>query len=277
MNADAPDGPFENVERDIALAALEACRGDAVRAARFCGLPVGDVRRWARQAERDEAARARPEVRQGAEWDSLSAAPYIPAGLVDSDEARFVPDEAMQRWTAWTFGHREAALYNPDHAHLVDARIGWLWTNVESAKDGRRVVGTAEIPRGQGNRWQRERASFQLREWYGEEIDFLITLDACYCAGLDAWSFCALVEHELYHCGQALDGYGAPRFNGQTGLPVWAIRGHDVEEFTGVVRRYGAAASSAGVAELVAAGIAAPEIGAAAKSGACGVCLRLAG
>ena len=41
------------------------------------------------------------------------------------------------------------------------------------------------------------------------------------------------------------------KFNKDTGQPVLTLRGHDVEEFTGVVRRYGA---SKEVQELVDAG-----------------------
>lgn len=56
-----------------------------------------------------------------------------------------------------------------------------------------------------------------------------------------------LVEHELYHITQATDDFGAPKFN-KEGQPVLKLRGHDVEEFVGVVRRYGA---SVEVQELV--------------------------
>nr|WP_271894430.1 putative metallopeptidase [Phyllobacterium sp. IY22] len=47
------------------------------------------------------------------------------------------------------------------------------------------------------------------------------------------------MEHELYHAGQDRDSFGAPKFRKSTGLPVFILRGHDIEEFIGVVRRYG--------------------------------------
>jgi len=86
---------------------------------------------------------------------------------------------------------------------------------------------------------------------------------------MDDPSFCALVEHELYHCGQKLDVHGMPKF-GQDGMPQFAIRGHDVEEFVGVVARYGA--DAAGVSEMVEAAKHRPSVGLASIAGACGTC-----
>ncbi|WP_410176759.1 putative metallopeptidase [Sinorhizobium medicae] len=60
-----------------------------------------------------------------------------------------------------------------------------------------------------------------------------------------------------------------------TGRPVFTIRGHDVEDFVGVVRRYGA--DAAGVRAIVDAANRPPEIARAQIAHACGTCqLRLA-
>lgn len=72
--------------------------------------------------------------------------------------------------------------------------------------------------------WQKARQEQQMREWFGDEPTYLITLAADYCA---------LVEHELYHITQATDEYRAPKFT-QDGLPKLYLSGHDVEEFVGV-------------------------------------------
>ena len=64
-----------------------------------------------------------------------------------------------------------------------------------------------------------------------------------------------------------------PKFSKQTGRPVFAIRGHDVEEFVGVVERYGAEATN--VQALVRAANKGPSIAQAAIANACGNCLRL--
>lgn len=61
-------------------------------------------------------------------------------------------------------------------------------------------------------------------------------------------SWC-VVEHELYHAAQETDAFGAPKFNRSTGRRVFTIRGHELEEFVGVVRRYGA--DAAGVRGIV--------------------------
>lgn len=109
----------------------------------------------------------------------------------------------------------------------------------------------------------------QMRDWFGDIPDFIIRLAADYCATCGDADFCTLVEHELYHIAQATDQYGAPKFT-QDGLPKLEMRGHDVEEFVGVVRRYGA---SPDVRLLVDAANKPAEVGKLNISRACGTCL----
>lgn len=130
----------------------------------------------------------------------------------------------------------------------------------------------AEMPSFRCNAWQKARQQQQMVEWFGLIPDFLITLDAHYCAQATDVEFAALVEHELYHCAQATDEFGAPRFNRDTGEPVWAMRGHDVEEFIGVVRRYGAGPQDGALARLIDAGSATPEVSNLNIARACGTC-----
>jgi len=59
------------------------------------------------------------------------------------------------------------------------------------------------------------------------------------------------LEHELYHIVQSVDEFGAPKFNRDTGMPTLTLRGHDVEEFVGVVRRYGARACGTCILKIV--------------------------
>ncbi|MDV6320963.1 putative metallopeptidase, partial [Chromohalobacter sp. HP20-39] len=99
----------------------------------------------------------------------------------------------------------------------------------------------------------------QLAEWFGRVPAWLITLDAEYCANCSDAEFCALVEHELYHIGQETDAFGAPAFT-KDGLPKLFLRGHDVEEFVGVVRRYGIGDSNGMLAKLVSAANCTPEV-----------------
>lgn len=186
-----------------------------------------------------------------------------------------VPDTAVVDWIQREIVSENGSLHNPDHAHLENATIGVLWAGSGNESKGRRVIGMAEIPRFMCNRWHKVRQEQQINDWFGCMPDFLITLDAHYCAeAADDRSFAALVEHELYHCGQATDEFGSPKFNQETGLPTWTIRGHDVEEFVGVVRRYGVGHPEGNLAQLVAAGNAQPEVANADISRACGTCLR---
>lgn len=124
-------------------------------------------------------------------------------------------------------------------------------------------------------KWSRARAVQQITDWFGSIPAFIITLDADYCQQCGDAEFMALVEHELYHAAQDVDAFGAPKFNRSTGEPVYVIRGHDVEQFVGVVRRYGADAG--GVREMVDAANRPPEIAQARIEHACGTCnLRVA-
>ena len=61
-----------------------------------------------------------------------------------------------------------------------------------------------------------------------------------------------------------------PAFSRDTGLPKLMIKGHDVEEFVGVVRRYG---MSEDVRKLVEVANRAPELSGFDVANACGTCL----
>jgi hypothetical protein len=164
---------------------------------------------------------------------------------------------------------RRWAAANEEHAHLLDARIGVLWTNAINIRQQRAVMATAEILQTMGGAWKRARAEQQLRDWFAMAPDFILTFYAPDVARLDDRSFCALIEHELYHCAQH-EGENGPAFDRQSGRPIYAIRGHDVEEFTPVVRRYGP--TSADVQAMVDAANVAPLLGDGPIDIACGTC-----
>jgi hypothetical protein len=184
----------------------------------------------------------------------------------------FRPAPEVLEWIKAVFLSPEGPLHNPEHVHLNDAHIGVLWAGVLNVRNGRQVLGQAEMPRPQGNRWVKARQEQQLEEWFGDIPDFLITLDAAYCADCSDIEFAALVEHELYHCGQQRNEFGIPVFNRDTGLPKFTIRGHDVEEFVGIVRRYGKGAPEGDLAKLVEAANRTPEVARIDIARACGTC-----
>lgn len=133
----------------------------------------------------------------------------------------------------------ERLLNLPEHAHLRegDASIDWLMRAEPKIKGGRHVLGTAYMPRVNGE--LSELFDWMLERLLGRMPDFLIVLDLGYWETATPLQREILCYHELCHCVQKVDRYGAPRFT-KEGLPVWGLRGHSVEEFTEVVARYGA-------------------------------------
>lgn len=203
------------------------------------------------------------------------ARPRPPQSLLDGEGEPFIPAPEIEAWARAAFIDEDAALVNEDHAHLRLADLGFLWTNVPNSRQGRSIIGTAERgePQGAMGKWAKARAKAQVCSWFGGVPDFIITIDALYAAECSDAEFCALIEHELSHCAQESDLYGAPKLT-RAGLPAWTMRGHDVEEFVGVVRRYGA--DAAGVRAMVDAANRGPEIGAARIAHLCGTCGRQA-
>lgn len=155
-----------------------------------------------------------------------------------------MPALDMPLWVLKTFLHEDSKLFNADHEHLAIAmeanEIGFLWIAAENTKKGKQVLGLCERVQLNGDKWAVAKKQQQLMEWYGLHLpDFIISLDAGYCSTCSDLEFCALVEHELYHIAQEEDEFGAPKFSRETDNPLLTIQGHDVEEFYGVVRRYG--------------------------------------
>ena len=184
----------------------------------------------------------------------------------------FAPAPELKEWVIATFIAEDGRLHNPDHAHLEDADFEMLWAAAPFEKQGRIVLGQTEEVAFRAGGWQRERMQEQVGLWFGRIPDFIITIAASYCQEAADADFCALMEHELYHIGQQKDATGEPVF-GREGQPKLQIRGHDVEEFVGVVARYGAGDESGNLARLVRAANSAPHLSALRVSQACGTCL----
>jgi hypothetical protein len=195
--------------------------------------------------------------------------PNPPEDLLESVWLTLRPAPEVWEWIQSEVLADTGSIHNPEHAHLIDANIGVLWASTGFAKQGRVVLGQAEQLMFRAGGWQKARQEQQIRDWFGEEPEFLITLAGDYCAQCTEAEFCALVEHELYHIGHKLDKYGAPAFT-QDGLPKLEMRGHDVEEFVGVVRRYG---PSHDVQRLIDAASRPPEVAKINIARACGTCL----
>lgn len=208
--------------------------------------------------------------------------PYPPPelGTFDTHPINIVPAFDMPLWVKETFLNPDSKVFNNDHYHLLDGMDGaitFLWANGSFTKQMRSVIGQTEQIMFRVGGFQRMRQEQQLMEWFGAQIpEFIITLDGQYCSVCTDIEFMALVDHELYHIGHVLDDFGAPKFNRDTGLPVWGMRGHDVEEFVGVVERYGTGHEDGALSRLVKAANSKPTIHKVDIAHACATCLKLA-
>lgn len=214
-------------------------------------------------------------ARPGASRETLPARPMPPAAFAEVHfDMRFAPAPDLLAWARGTFVEATGDLHNPDHAHLADADIGFVWASMGYVKQGRQVLGLTEDLQqsGRGGAWQRGRAQQQMREWFGAEPRFVITLEATYCAACTDAEFCALVEHELYHVGHMRDEFGDPAYT-KDGQPRLGIRGHDVEEFVGVVARYGVGDADGYLGRLIMAAAKGPTVAPIRVAQACGTCL----
>jgi hypothetical protein len=198
--------------------------------------------------------------------------PLPPESFTDLLSARYAPAPEVLKWARAEILTEGGQLHNPDHAHLEYADVQFLWAPGGFNKQGRTVIGQCEEMLFRCGPWQKGRQQQQMADWFGMVPDYLITLDASYCLTCSDAEFCALVEHELYHIGQEQDDFGSPAFT-KDGMPKLFIRGHDVEEFVGVVRRYGVGHPEGTLAQLVAAANAAPEVAKINIARACGTCL----
>lgn len=201
------------------------------------------------------------------------ARPKPPADMVGDDLQLFTtlrPAPEIGDWARVTILEDAGSLYNPDHSHLIDADLCFLWASSAFTKQGRTVLGQCEQVMFRAGGWQKARQEQQMIEWFGHVPEFIITLAADYCAQCSDLEFCSLLEHELYHIAHAMDEFGSPKF-GKDGMPKLMLRSHDVEEFIGVVQRYG---TSGDVQRLVDAAKRPASVGNINIARACGTCIR---
>lgn len=185
----------------------------------------------------------------------------------------FKPDEDLKEWVWATFLREDGELCNPDHEHLTyynEDLIGFMWASRPFAKGGRLVLGQAEQVAIMSGGWKRKRQELQMVQWFGYIPKYIITVDAMFAKNATDADFCALIEHELYHVGFELDENGDMYLSPSTGKPKLKMRGHDVEEFHGVVQRYGATGDVKKMVELANKGA---TISKANIAQACGTCL----
>jgi hypothetical protein len=120
----------------------------------------------------------------------------------------------------------------------LDPKVAVIFRTVDKIKQNRMVLGSCHIPNVQGE--LRPLFELLLTDKLGFYPDFLIVLSKPYWDVASDLHKEMLCLHEALHMGQEQDKYGTPRFNLQTGEPVFGIQGHSIEEFDQIARRYGA-------------------------------------
>lgn len=203
---------------------------------------------------------------------SLETRPEVPISSRNTGQDVLVPSPEWAEWIVSTFVSPDGAFHNSDHRHLEFAHIGVLWTNATNRRQMKITFAEAEIPNPRGGAWQVARQKYQLSQWFGNVPDFLLTFSGENLGEAGDRTLCAVIEHELYHCAHAETPFGAPRFH-DDGSPIFAIRGHDVEEFIGVARIWGLRSELRLLLEQAAQE---PKVPDDVITGVCGTCRRMA-
>lgn len=206
--------------------------------------------------------------------------PFPPQDLIDKaeeDEAiRLAPAPDLMNWVITNFLTIGGPLHNPDHDHIAELIhdneefLACAWASSACMAKKRMVLGQCEKVMFNQGGWKKARQEQQMRDWFGYVPVYLITIDASYCDQATDRDFCALIEHELYHIGVERDEDGEALYSEMTGLPKHYLAGHDVEEFIGVTKRWGADES---VKRLVEVAKQAPFVSDVNISKCCGTCL----
>lgn len=98
------------------------------------------------------------------------------------------------------------------HPDLIDAKIGFIFQEEAGKKLGKIILGNAS-------------KVTDKQRVVGLDLDFIIVIARDMWQELESRQKKALIDHELCHCDFSL-GYAK-------------MRGHDIEEFTCIVERYG--------------------------------------
>lgn len=161
---------------------------------------------------------------------------------------KLTPAPELKDWVVKSFLTIDSPLYNPDHDHITELLdhdvtfLAFAWASSSFKGKQMMILGQCEKVIFNVGGWRKARQEQQMREWFGFIPTYLITLDASFCENTTDRNFCVLIEHELYHIGVQRDD-DEIIYSTQTGLPKHYLASHDVEEFFGVVKRWGASES----------------------------------
>ncbi|WP_288378783.1 putative metallopeptidase [uncultured Acinetobacter sp.] len=206
--------------------------------------------------------------------------PFPQTDFIDKAEEeeaiRIIAAPELKEWVIANFLTLGGELHNPDHDHIAELLhddetfLAFAWASSAFTRAKRMVLGQCEKVMFNQGGWKKARQEQQMRDWFGFVPIYLITIDATFCEQASDREFCALIEHELYHIGVERDEDGEIVYSDHTGLPKHYMAGHDVEEFVGVVKRWGASDS---VKRLVEVAKQAPFVSEKNIAVCCGTCL----
>jgi len=117
------------------------------------------------------------------------------------------------------------------HDDLRDARIALVWhLSWKADVDGRITLGMCRKVGDLDRELRGDYTAFDFvillnRKWWTDPLTTSAHRDA-------------LLDHELCHARPKFDQAGEPEVD-ERGRNVWRLRGHDVEEFTEIIRRHG--------------------------------------
>lgn len=128
----------------------------------------------------------------------------------------------------------------PEHLHLAEneVRIGYLMRNQPKEKGNKVELGSVHTIKTMFQGGFKDLGLQLLAGMLGDTPDYLVVLNARWWEQATPLQREALLSHELSHIQQALDSYGAPKFD-RDGLPVFKVVEHDIAAFRSEVARYG--------------------------------------
>lgn len=130
-----------------------------------------------------------------------------------------------------------------EHAHLQAATVGYVFRDDELRRHGKVIAAECILVERilqADKRWSRLVKWALLRIMDQPELpDFLVLIDRNLWAGYGPEEKLALIDHEISHAKYETEDDGETPKLTKDGLYRWAIRGHDFEDFTGVIERNG--------------------------------------
>lgn len=96
--------------------------------------------------------------------------PYPPVNFTGENwlpYTRLIPATEIGEWVNQNILSEDGRIHNPDHAHLLDADMAFMWASGSFAKSGRIVLGQCEQVMMRAGGWQKSRMEQQMHEWFG--------------------------------------------------------------------------------------------------------------